>query len=102
MIDPDKNLVIVLLTNKIHSRLLDGDQTLNAYKGNYYTTAKLGFVPELIMTGIDRETDEADYISVISDIADGYKNTIDEKGITDENDPRMLAFESLQSVLDGE
>ena len=102
MIDPDKNLVIVLLTNKIHSRLLDGDQTLNAYKGNYYTTAKLGFVPELIMTGIDRETDEADYISVISDIADGYKNTINEKGITDENDPRMLAFESLQSVLDGE
>ena len=102
MIDPDKNLVIVLLTNKIHSRLLDGDETLSAYKGNYYTTAKLGFVPELIYTGIDRDAEESEYIGVISDIAQGYKDTIDEKGISAEDDPRILAYKSLMSVVENE
>lgn len=102
MIDPDKNLVIVLLTNKIHSRLLDGDETLSAYKGNYYTTAKLGFVPELIYTGIDRDAEESEYIGVISDIAQGYKDNIDEKGISSEDDPRILAYKSLMSVVENE
>ena len=100
MIDPEKNLVIVLLTNKIHSRLLEGDKTLNAYRGNYYTTGKLGFVPELIMTGIDRgEVDETEYISVVESIAGDMKETIDKKKITDEDDPRILAYDALMSVV---
>ena len=103
MIDPEKELVIVLLTNKIHSRLLDGDKTLSAYRGNYYTTAKLGFVPELIMTGIDKDEVEDDrYIEVILGMADAMKETIDKKGITNEVDPRMLAYNALMSTVQNE
>lgn len=102
LIDPDKNLVIVLLTNKIHSRLLEGTDNLNAYRGNFYTTAKLGFVPELIMTGTDEKADESDYRGVLSKMADDYKKIIDKKGISAEDDPRMLAYKSLLSVLENE
>ncbi|MCR5557612.1 MAG: carboxylesterase family protein [Butyrivibrio sp.] len=102
MIDPEKELVIVLLTNKIHSRLLEGDKTLSAYRGNYYTTGKLGFAPELIMTGIDKEANESEYRDVIGKIADDMKETLDKKNITDEDDPRMLAYKSLLGVMENE
>ena len=35
-------------------------------------------------------------------MADGYKKIIDKKGISAEDDPRMLAYKSLLSVLENE
>ena len=48
MIDPDNDLVVVFLTNKIHSKIKPNDKTFNRFMGNYYTTGSLGFVMQII------------------------------------------------------
>ena len=48
MIDPEVRLTIALLTNKIHTPVTDPAHNPNRFDGNHYTTATLGFVPQLI------------------------------------------------------
>lgn len=50
MIDPDEKLVIAFLTNKINTPVKD--PVTKEFMGNDYTTATLGFVPELIYKGM--------------------------------------------------
>ena len=95
VIDPDEDLVIVLLTNKIHSRILEGDETLNKYKGGFYTTATLGFVTEIIEMGINDSSDHDLYVSLLSDMIADAERVIDEECITDPDHPRMRAYKAL-------
>lgn len=48
MIDPANDLVIVLLTNKINTPLIDPKTARTDFLGNKFTTATLGTVPELV------------------------------------------------------
>ncbi len=98
LIDPEKNLVIVLLTNKIHSQIMPNDETMNKFKGNYYTTATLGFVPQIIEMGMNDDTDDSLWAALISDMAADAKRKLDNDGISDENDPRVQACNALLSV----
>ena len=101
MIDPDHQLVIVLLTNKIHSRLLENDETLSKYKGNYYTTATLGFVPEIIEIGLDSDhVDDGVWKGLLSDMAADAKRQIDAEGITDKDHPAIHAYNALLEAYD--
>ena len=99
MIDPDQDLVVVLLTNKIHSRILKGDPTLNTYEGNLYTTSYMGFIPEILEIGMDGEkVDDSIWKSLVSDMAEDYKRNNEAKGITDKEHPRWKAYDALMSV----
>ena len=101
MIDPDNNMVIVLLTNKIHSTLLPGDETLSAFRGNCYTTSSLGFAPEIIQMGLeDKDSGTAIYKSLLADMIAGSQRKLDSSGITDPMHPRKRAHEALLSVYD--
>ncbi|MCR5747451.1 MAG: serine hydrolase, partial [Lachnospiraceae bacterium] len=60
MIDPEKKLVIAYLTNKINSPVADKTENPNVFIGNSFTSATLGFVPEILYTGIDEEGDVRD------------------------------------------
>lgn len=60
MIDPEERLVIVLLTNKINSPVTDKEANPNKFNGNWYTTAGLGFAPEIIYTGMGTDEDITD------------------------------------------
>ena len=53
MIDPDRDLVIVYLTNKINSPVTDAASDPNKFDGSYYTAATLGFVPQILSVGMD-------------------------------------------------
>ena len=55
MVDPDKKIVIAYLTNKINSPV--NKKNLNKFTGSTYTSASLGFVPDIIYTGLDQEVD---------------------------------------------
>lgn len=59
MIDPENNLVMVLLTNKINSPVIDNKTNPNDFLGNKFTTATLGTIPELIYEGIEHTSDSA-------------------------------------------
>ena len=99
MIDPDNDLVVVLLTNKISTGMLDNDETLSKWYGNYYTTATLGFAPQIIEMGIGEDAADKDvWTSLISDMVADAKRQIDSEGITDEDHPKMKAYKALLSV----
>ena len=99
MIDPENDLVIVLLTNKIHSAMVEDDETLGKWYGNYYTTATLGFVPQILEIGLDGEEVSGDiWKDLISDMAADAERKLAEDGITDEEHPQMKAYRALLSV----
>ena len=100
MIDPDNNLVIVLLTNKIHTPMLENDETLGKWYGNLYTTASLGFAPQIIKMGMSEDVDESIWASLVSDMVADMKRQIDDEGITDEDNPRIKAYKAMLSVSD--
>ena len=101
MIDPDQNLVIVFLTNRIHSKILEGDETLSAWSGNFYTSATLGFVPEIIEISLEQGTpDPKIWNSLVSDMADDAKRRLDSEGITDPEHPAMKAYQALLSAME--
>ncbi len=91
VIDPENNMVIVLLTNKLHSKVLDAD----TYSGSMYTTATLGFVPEIIEIGLNGEADKGIWASMAGDIAADIKRRLDKDGITDEDYPRWRAYKAM-------
>ncbi len=101
MIDPEKNLVIVFLTNRIHSKILEGDETLSAWSGNFYTSATLGFVPEIIEISLEQgKPDPKIWNSLVSDMASDAKRRLDSEGITDPEHPAGKAYQALLSVME--
>ncbi|MCR5303365.1 MAG: penicillin binding protein PBP4B [Lachnospiraceae bacterium] len=52
VIDPEEQLVVVVLTNKRNTPLTDKEKDSGKFDGNWYTTATLGFVPQIIYKGI--------------------------------------------------
>lgn len=98
VIDPDNDLVVVLLTNKIHTPMMENDETLGKWYGSFYTTASLGFAPQIIKMGLAEDIDESVWDDLLSDMAADAKRQIDSEGITDEEHPRMKAYKALLSL----
>ena len=57
VIDPERDLVIVYLTNKINSPVLKPLRKSKIFFGNWYTSATLGFVSQILSMGLDSEAD---------------------------------------------
>ncbi len=55
MIDPSRDLVVVYLTNKINSRLTDPKKSTSRFDSAQYTSATLGFVPQILSIGMDAD-----------------------------------------------
>ena len=100
VIDPDNDLVVVLLTNKIHTPMMENDETLGKWYGNFYTTASLGFAPQIIKMGLAEDVDKSVWNNLVSDMAADAKRQIDNDGITDEEHPKMKAYKALLSLIE--
>lgn len=59
VIDPESDLVIVLLTNKINSPLIDNSVNANMFYGNEFTTSTLGTIPALVYESIIHDNNDA-------------------------------------------
>ncbi len=57
MIDPERDLVIVYLTNKINTPVTDNQVDANKFDGSWYTAGTLGFVPQILSIGMDSDED---------------------------------------------
>ena len=85
MIDPENDLVIVYLTNKINSPVTDKDENPNKFDGGYYTASTLGFVPQILTIGMDGTEPVDDQIfSLLAEmakdsikLADTYRSDLD-------------------------
>ena len=60
MIDFENNMVIVFLTNAINTPIVNPTSLDNAndFAGRYYTTSTLGFVPQIIYTGLNTKRND--------------------------------------------
>ena len=57
MADPQRNLVVAYLTNKINSRVTNVKKNANSFDGGWYTSSTLGFVPQILSIGMDSDAD---------------------------------------------
>ena len=70
MIDPSRDLVVVYLTNKINTPITDPAKNTNGFDGSCYTASTLGFVPQLLSIGMDRDTDiSGQLLELLADMA---------------------------------
>ena len=70
MIDPSRDLVIVYLTNRINSPVTDPAKNTNGFDGSCFTASTLGFVPQLLSIGMDRDTDiSGQLMDLLADMA---------------------------------
>ncbi|MBQ6333809.1 MAG: serine hydrolase [Erysipelotrichaceae bacterium] len=57
MIDQERDIVMVYLTNERNTALTDKEVNANDFNGLYYTASTLGFVPEIFSIGLDSDSD---------------------------------------------
>ena len=105
MIDYENDLVLVYLTNTINTPILDATTIDNANRfcGTYYTSSTLGFVPQILYTGMESMgNDPADALdSLMKDMVNEKQKLVDQMagdGQLSEDHPIVRALEALRSV----
>ena len=104
MIDPQENLVIAYLTNKINSPVTDKSVSANTFDGNWFTSSTLGFVPQLLQMGLNTTDEElnASLDSLLTDmVVDKYRLVNEEAAETTltKDHPLVQAAYSIEEVL---
>ena len=80
MIDPARELVVVFLTNKINSPVLD-EEPYNSFAGSCFTASTLGFVPQILSVGMDTSGDVSfQLLDLLADMTSESVRLIPEKG----------------------
>ena len=109
MIDFENNMVIVYLTNSINTPIVDTSSldTANDFAGRYYTSSTIGFVPQIIYTGLGTNEDDLSEAlkSLIKDMAIEKQKFIDNKEEKngkkfDDSHPILKANKAIKSVAD--
>ncbi len=99
MIDPEKKLVIAILTNKVNSPVTNKKSNANKFNGNWYTTANLGFVPEILYIGMDEDRDvKEELIQCCESMRDSAEEAIKKK--MSEDHPARKNLASKEAVLE--
>lgn len=89
MIDFERDIVMVYLTNKINTAIRDVEANVNGFRGSWYTASTLGFVPELFSIGLDLKGDhKKQLLSLLEQMTYDSFNLIPEGA--DENHPGVL------------
>lgn len=100
MIDPDRQLIIVYLTNKINSPVTDKHKNANKFDGGWYTASTLGFVPQILSIGMDSNDDITDQLkSLVEDMAEEAKKLIPEGVSPDSDHPAAKNARSKEQLL---
>lgn len=97
VLDKENDLVIVLLTNKKNSPVLDNQENPNKFLGDFYLTGNYGLVTSLIYDALNGQNDEADnqkLLSLIENRYELYKNNESYK-----NEPNKKILSALLEVV---
>ena len=100
MIDPDRNLVIAYLTNKINTPITDIQENPNGFDGNWYTASTLGFVPQILSIGMDSDEDISGQLKdLLADMVNESKKLIPEGVPEDGDHPAARNYQSKKCLL---
>ena len=100
-IDPEQDLVVVYLTNKINSPVTDNTVNANQFDGNWYTSSTLGFVANILYQGLNENSSASD-IQPALDALLGDMAMDKLRLVADENtdDPTHPIVRSAYSMVD--
>lgn len=99
-IEPEQNLVIVYLTNKINTPMVKGKELANQFEGNFYQSAVVGFVPQIVLMGLDKNVSKSQWKSLVHDMAEDARRVAVQSAGNNKDDPRWRAYNSLKNVYD--
>ena len=101
MIDPDRSLVVVYLTNKINSPVTDVKTDPNEFDGEWYTASTLGFVPQILSVGMDSDQDVTKQLKdLAAEMAEEAADLIPEGVSPDSDHPAAKNARSKQLLLE--
>ncbi len=99
MIDPENDLVVAYLTNKINSPITDKEKDPNKFNGGWYTSSTLGFVPQILTIGMDGSGPVDDQIfSLLAEMTKDSIKLAEEKAPNSDH-PLYKSTESKLSLL---
>ena len=99
-VEPEENLVIIYLTNKINSPMVKGRELDNQFEGNAFQSSLVGFVPQIIMMGLKENTSRTMWKDFIGDMAAGARSNAQKASPDSKDDFRWQAYYSLKEVYD--
>ena len=98
-IDPEQDLVVVYLTNKINSPVTDNTVNANQFDGNWYTSSTLGFVANILYQGLNENSSASDIQpaldALLGDMAIDKIRLADAENLEDADHPLMRATNSI-------
>ncbi len=90
VIDPERDLVIAYLTNKINSPVTDKEKNTALFDGGGYTASTLGFVTQIISIGMDSDADIEDQLmSLLEEMTYDSFRIVDADHVNDPDYPRV-------------
>lgn len=99
MIDFERDIVMVYLTNERNTALTDKEANANDFNGLYYTASTLGFVPELFSIGLDQDQDvSGQLLSLLSSMCEDARKLIPDD--VAEDHPARLNYSSKLAVYE--
>ena len=102
-IDPEQDLVVVYLTNKINSPVTDNTVNATQFDGNWYTASTLGFVTNILYQGITANS-AADDIqpaldALLGDMAVDKLRLVNAEGTDDASHPIVRSGYSMVDLV---
>ncbi|MBQ7158964.1 MAG: serine hydrolase [Treponema sp.] len=97
-IDPEKNLVIVFLTNKRHVPYVSQGKMRGSYAGNYYVCGSVSFVPQIIELGLTIDPSRRAWKAFAADMVEDMRRNIPEGKKLSPDDPRVRGFTAMKQA----
>lgn len=101
-IDPEQDLIVVHLTNKINSPVTDNTVNANQFDGNWYTASTLGFVTNILYQGITANSAAGDIQpaldALLGDMAMDKLRLAAAEDLEDADHPLMRAANSIAEL----
>lgn len=103
MIDPDRRLVVVYLTNKINTMVTDVNVDANKFNGGWYTAGTLGFVPQILSIGMDSGEDiTGQLLDLTADMAVESLKRLPEGVTLSDQHPAVMNVKSKRELFEKE
>lgn len=102
-VDPSCDLVVVYLTNKINTPLVNKTRSTSLFEGGAFTSGSLGFVTPLLYAGLTTDPNRPDevYSSMLSDaVSESLRLTADNLGTGKNSAAVKNAYSKMDVLLD--
>ncbi len=97
-IDPEKNLVIIFLTNKRHVPYVTDGKIRGSYAGNYYACGSVSFVPQIIELGLTINPSRKAWKALASDMVEDMRRNLPEDKVLSPDDPRVRGYMAMKKA----